>query len=76
MIFFLIIIFYVLILILKIILYIIVSIGEKEVDMYKIIENGEMGKERARIQCNNRRCEYTYNRYNYLFINLKIYKKM
>lgn len=74
MIFFLIIIFYVLILILKSI--IIVSIGEKEVDMYKIIENGEMGKERARIQCNNRRCEYTYNRYNYLFINLKIYKKM
>lgn len=74
MIFFLIIIFYVLILILKSI--IIVSIGEKEVDMYKIIENGEMGKERSRIQCNNRRCEYTYNRYNYLFINLKIYKKM
>lgn len=40
---------------------IIVSIGEKEVDMYKIIENGEMGKERSRIQYNNRRCEYTYN---------------
>ncbi|XP_026294893.1 monocarboxylate transporter 9 isoform X2 [Apis mellifera] len=32
-----------------------VSIGEKEVDMYKIIENGEMGKDHSRIQYNNRR---------------------
>lgn len=48
--------FYILILILKNI--IIVSIGEKEVDMYKIIENGEMEKDHSRIQYNNRRCEY------------------
>lgn len=57
MIVFLIIVFYILILILKNV--IIVSIGEKEVDMYKIIENGEMGKDHSKIQYNNRRCEYT-----------------
>lgn len=34
------------------------SLGEKEVDMYKITENGQAGKERQKIQSCNRRCKY------------------
>lgn len=34
------------------------SLGEKEVDMYVIAENGQTGKERRKVQSCNRRCKY------------------